>query len=1044
MENIDIKETIKNGEVMNSEAKKESGSIFGFFIRNFRFTYVLLFGLVVAGVFSFATLPREAEPEIKIPYAAVTTVFLGSTPSDTEELITDKIEDGIKDLEGLKMITSNSGSGVSSIFVEFEPSADINESVKKLKDAVDKVKSKLPSEAEDPMVGEMNFTDTPIVTYSLVGDRSDEELKKYAEILKSDLEGISGVSRVEVSGAADREFLVTLDPARMERYSLGFSQVSSAISAANVSLPAGSLKMDGFEYGLRVSGKFVEATDLNDVVVTTYEGSPVLLSDVGLVTDGFKEKKTISRVAIGQDDAKGAISLQVFKKTGGNILRIVKEADALVANDSNSSRLPSDIKILKTNDNSEFIKEDLSILGLNALQTFLLVGLILFLFLTASGAVITALSIPLAFLISFVYLKLSGMTINSMVLFALVLSLGLMVDNSVVVIEGFTENLRKKGQRPLEAALSAIAEYKWPVISGTMTTVAAFTPMLLVSGIMGEYLSIIPKTINATLLSSLFVALIILPTLASRLIKNGHTEKRKFDISEKIMPPFSVFYRRIMNKVLSERRLSRTIIISSWVLFFLAVAMPIVGVMKIEMFPKVDFDYFYINIKLPPGSTLEQTDAITRKAESYVSPLPELSNYVVSVGRNQNANGGSSGSNKSNITVNLVKDDERSVKSYDIAAYLRSELEDINGAEVTVDELSAGPPSGSPIEARITGSDGKKLGEVAAKIEAYLASNPEVFNIKNSLEDSAGEFVFKVDKEKADHYGLSPLMIAGILRAMVFGSEAATVSYAGDDVPVVLKYPEEAISTPDDIMDISILSPSGVYVPIKQVASVSLESSLLSIEHRDGERIIAVSADAVKGANVSKISSDLLAATKDMELPEGVKVAVGGEMEDIEKSFRETFYSMIVAVILIFGILILQFNSFKKPLIVLLSLPLSIIGVIAGLILFGEAFSFPAFIGIVSLTGIAVNNAIVLIDKINRNIESGMDMDESLIDAGISRFQPILLTSTTTIIGIMSLMTANEVWKGLAITIASGMVASTTLILVVVPIMYRRFGKEKV
>jgi len=1050
-EEMNYQENLKSN--LDEALAKEKKSWVGFFIRKYRFTYLILFAILIGGLFSLFTLPREAEPEVKVPYAVVTTVYPGANPKDIEDLITNKIEDKIGNIEDLNTYTSNSGEGISSIFVEFNATADLKESFRKLREAVDEAKPNLPNEAEIPVVMEINFNNMPIVTYSLVGDYNEVELKKFADDIQGKFEKINDVSKVEIIGGLEREFQVIVDQTKLVNFNISLGQIINSIQTGNFSLPVGNIDIDGFKYGIRVKGKFTDAEQLNNIVVATYENSPVYLGDVAEIKDGFKEIKTESKIGFKNEGSKNTISLQIYKRTGGNIINITTDAQKITDQMYQDKILPDTLKIVKTNDNSVFIKEDLNTLGTNGIQTVILITIILMLILSFRGALITALSVPISFLMSFIFLKIQGMTLNSMVLFSLVLSLGLMVDNAIVIIEGINEYAEKHNRPILEAALLSVWNFKWAITSGTMTTVAAFLPMLLVSGILGEYLSILPKTISVTLISSLVVAVVIIPTLSVRLLKkigngnSGPRNKKRHYIISKIFQNLHQKYTPFMKSILPNRKKRRMIVFGAFFIFLLAIAIPFSGLMKVEMFPKVDIDYFIVNIKMPIGTVLENTQKTTENVEKIISEIPELDNYVTNIGSSASVGfgaGGSNGSYLSSITVNLVKKDARELKSFEIADKIRPELEKIQEAEATVEELSAGPPSGSPIEIRIFGEDISSLTSISKEIENFLKNTSGVINIKDNLENSTGEFTFTVDRQKMNYYGLDLISIASTLRNAVYGAKASEVNLDGEDIDITVKYNEEHFDKVNDLENILLFTPSGENIPFKQIATLNLEPSLLSINHKDGKKIAAITADIEKGTNLQEVIKKFNEKKATIKLPQNFSIQVGGETEDIQKSFTETFYSMILAVILISLILVLQFNSFRQPFIIIFTLPLALIGVIIGLNILRLPFSFTAFIGIVSLSGIVVNDAIVLIDKINKNIANGMEFFEAIVDGGVSRMQPIFLTSITTIAGIFPLVYSNELWLGLSIAIIFGLSFSTILTLFIVPVMYVMIcAKEK-
>jgi len=1082
MNQLDNNNIFENGSAKLSKEerlyqglKKESKSVLGFFVKNYRVTYLIILVILALGIFSAFSLPRELDPEVKIPYAVVNTVYPGANPSDVEELITDKIEEKVKNLDNLKSYTSSSKQSVSSIFVEFEAEADLETSYQKLRDAIDEAKVNLPDDVEDPIVKEIRMDDFAIVTYSLVCDLPGcdlETLSPYVDYIQEELEGIKGVSKVEIIGNQEREFQIIVDQTKLNNFGISTGQLISAISRSNFNLPAGEIKIDGLEYNVRVEGRFEDIDRINQVVVATYQQTPIYVSDIAEVQDYYKEKDTESRIGFPKKESQSTISFDVYKKTGGNIIQIVETADEL-ANQLQSDKLPEYIQIKKTSDNAFYIKDTLGTLGKSGLQTMLIIIVILFAVLGLRGSVITSLSVPLAFLTSFMVLYFTGQTLNQLVLFSLVIALGLMVDNSIIIMEGVNEYTTKHGKSPLEAALLSVWNFKWSVASGTLTTVAAFVPMLLVSGILGEYFAYIPITISATLLSSLFVALIVIPTLSSRFIKikngngngngngdiktikdqeqNPHKGKRKskkvgkgYQIMSHIIDRVKNKYIRIMKSILPDRKKRRRVLVIAWACFMIAMSLPFSGLMKIEMFPASDVDRFLITVELAPGVSMEKTSHKTQEVEKIIMELPEIKNYVTSLGiKTSFMDSAKTGDHLASVLVNLVSEDKRDKRSYQITEEIKEELRTIKNAKIEIEEASAGPPSGAPIEVRIIGSDLAKLDDIAVKAKKVLVDIPGTLNVKDSLEETTGEFTFVVDKQKAAYYGLDVATVASALRTTIYGVKASEVTLNGDDIDITVKHDENNFTSLGDLENILIFSATGHKVLLKQIATVSLEPSLASINHRNGSRIVMVTSYIEPDANLQKILKQFNQEMNIDNLPSGYDISTGGEMEDIDQSFRETFMSMIMAVFLIAFILILQFNSFKQPLIILTSLPLAVIGVIAGLNLMGMSFSFPAFLGVVSLAGIGVNDAIVLIDRINKNMSYGMEKIEGVLEAGVARMQPIFLTSLTTIAGIIPLYFADEIWRGFSVTLIFGLIFSTILTLIVVPIMYVGLTKKE-
>lgn len=1030
--------------------KKQEHSLAGFFVRKYRITYLILAVFALFGFYAIATLPKEAEPEVEVPFAVVTVIYPGANPTDVEELVIDKIEDKITSLDKLKRVESTSGVGIGSISVEFEAEANLEKSIDELKDAVDEAKADLPDDAEEPVVQDINFNDIPIVTYSFSGPYSDAELKEYADVLQASFENLPDVSRAPVIGGIEQEFQILVDKNKLAAAGVSLQQVVDAVRISNNNIPAGEIDVGDYTYSVRVKGKFENVADISQVVVAQADGVSLYVGDIALVRDDFKERKTKSKIGIGDQQSSNTVSVQIHKTTGGNILRITQNAQEAIATLQERGTFPADLSIVKTNDNSVFIKEDISRLGKSGLQTTILIVIILFAVLGFRGALITGLSVPVAFLMSFIIIMIQGMTINSMVLFSLVLSLGLMVDNAIIVMEGINEYRELHGKTPYEAAMLSIWNYKWPIIAGTMTTVGAFLPMLLVSGIMGEYMSILPKTITATLLSSLLVAIVIIPALSARFLKKekaeekatGQFHKKLFGLLNGTKERYVPFMRRI----LSSRKARRSVIGLAIALFLFTVSLPVVGIMKIEMFPQVDFDYFVVNVELPVGSSLEKTEEIVTKAEGIVREIDELDNYVINIGQGFSTDPGSSGSagtHLGSLVANLHPKEKRSRKSYEVVDSVRDALEAIDGGIVKVEELNAGPPTGAPIEARIYGDDLDALIGIGNEVKDRLSKIDGVINIADNVDESSGEFVFSVDRRKAQHFGVSVGAVANAIRQAVHGAQATTVRIAGDDVDVTVMYDKTQLQDAESLGNITLPGRSGAQAVVRQVANLSLEPSVFRIAHRDGQKVVKVTASVDRGADLRSIVRTFESSIDQITLSGQNRIDVGGEREDIEQSFTEIFASMIVAVFLILFILVLQFNSFKKPFIILFSLPLAIVGAFVGLTVLRLPFSLPAFIGIVSLSGIVVNDAIVLVDRIEKNLRRKMLFVDAIVEAGVARMQPILLTSITTIAGVFPLAISQELWRGLGFSIIFGLLFATILTLVFVPILYVVFSKKE-
>lgn len=1032
--------------------EKTKKGVFGFFVTRLRLTILLLIGIITLGTLALFQIPRESDPEVKIPIAVVTTAFPGASPADIENLVTNKIEDKIEELENVKLVTSSSVLGLSSVTIEFEAEANLQESIRKLKDKVLEV-SGLPNEATDPKVIEIRANDTPIITFSLAGPLSENELKDLGEEIQDELEKIKGISEVTLIGVQSREFSVEVDKGSLERFNISLLSVINAISSSSSDTPVGDITIDQTNYNLRLVAKIKSIEDLNKIVVKVVDGQPILLKDIAQVKDQLTEKKSIARLSVNGQESINTISLTILKKTGGNILNIVDTAKTKLENLQKTGVIPASVTVEVSSDYSSFIRKDLRILGSSGVFSVILIFIILFIALSIREATISLIAVPITFLITLFVINFRGDTLNSLVLFSLVLSLGLLVDAFIIILEGIFHNVRI-GYTPKEASLLSIAHYRIPLLSGALTTISAFVPMLLVSGILGEYLRVLPITISTVLLSSLFVSLAIVPAIApiflkKKKIKNNHDSKPNESLLEKYLTKkLTEKYSRFIHSFLKNRKQKirfMGIIILALVVSFGLLISPVI---KVELFPKTDLEFSFVDIEMPIGTNLEKTNDVVKQVENYLYTRSDIKTFTTSVGSASSFGLISSSSNSENVaSINITFTDvkDRELKSYEINNEIREALKTINEGKITLQEISSGPPTGAPIEIRITGDEINVIDDLSVRLVEILKNTPGVIEVESDRQISPADLTFKLNKDALAKSGLSVGEVSGVLRAAIFGLEATEVNVDGEDVDVIVRLKEDNIDSIEKIKNLSLVNAQGQSVKLSRVADFSLEPALATIRHRNFKRTTTVRANLESGYVPTDVVPEVEKNVAKEKIPEGYEFNFGGEVEDIEQSFSELWNAMIVAVLLILGILILQFNSFKKPLIILLTIPLALIGVTIGMLLFKQPFSFSVFLGIISLAGIVVNDAIVLLDKADRNVtEQKMKPVEAIANAGATRLQPIILTSVTTIAGVLPLTWTDEFWFGLSISIIFGIAFATILQLFVVPILYLKLEGKAV
>ncbi len=1023
-----------------------------FFIKKKSFTILLIISLIVSGIFSLISITKESAPEIQIPLAIISTYLPGAFATDTEKLITNKIENQlINNLDTLNKITSTSGEGFSSVVAEFNADANIQESIQKVKDEIDKIKSELPDEAEDPIVSDINFADQPILMLSITSDLPITEFIKLSEEVEDSLKSINGVSKIITSGISEREIQVIVDQSALSKFNLEISDLSRAISQSNSSLPIGDIEINGIKYPLKFKGDIIDPEEIKNIPVLNIGGEVVYIRDLAFVSDGISQRTSFSRVSVNGSPSQQAVSLSIFKKRGGDISKIVKNVKKELKEMQEGGILDG-AEVLFSIDLAEYLNKDLRNLSTSGLVTILLVISILYLTIGWREALIAGLAIPFSFLIAFVGLYSTGNTINFISLFALILAVGILVDSAIVVTEAMHTKI-KKGMDGKKSAIKTIKEFYIPLTSGTMTTIAAFFPLFFLSGIMGEFIKGIPYTLIFILCASLFVALGIVPLIALSVLKqNGNTRNNLlFKKQTEYTFYLQKWYRNKLEHLLNNRKFQKRFLWSMGFFLVISFILPISGLLKTTLFVPEDLDFIYVEIEMNQGTILAETDMVVRIVEEILYSQPYIESFATAVGSSNafSGTGSSSGEKLGNITV-LLKDD-RKKPSWELVEILRKELTEINTAKVTVAQPSEGPPSEAPILIKFFGENLQDLEKVVIDAEDILKDIKGSTNISNSMNDSVIEFELKIDRAKLSENNLSPVKIAQILRTAIYGIDATTIKTKGEDIDVLVKLNlnSENIdpnltsrTTIDSIRQMEIKTQTGTIL-LGSLIDVSIKKNNSSIRHEEGERIAVVSSQLKDGANAIEVNKKFMSKIEDGSfiIPEGIILKTGGENEDIAKTFTEMLLALIAGMIFVIVVLVLQFDSFKQTSFIIAGVLLSLIGVLFGLTLTGNAFSFPSFIGVIALAGIVVNNEIILIDTMNNMKKERRDLSlrEIVLESSALRLRPVLLTTLTTVIGMVPLIFASTMWAPLAFSIIFGLSFATIITLILIPILYLRY-----
>ena len=1010
---------------------------------------VLVIFIVIAGVYSYITLPRESTPEVKIPFIHVETSYQGVSPEDIESQITNEIENELMGLKGVKEISSTSDEGRSSIMVEFYPDVDIEDALRWVKDKVDIAKAELPidEQRKEPTVNEINIAEFPIIMINISGRVSPVVLKAIAEELEDQIKAVPGVLAVDVLGALEREIRIEMDPDRVAAYGLTSEEIVSLIPTENINVSAGGLETLGTKFNIRVPAEFKDPEGIDKLQLTSRGGMPIYLSDVAAVRDTFKDRTSYSRL-----DGVESITVAVKKRVGANIIDIATYVKAIVQRFR--EEVPQTVKLELTLDRSKQIKLMVKDLENNILTGLILVVLVLVLFMGMRTSLIVALAIPFSMLMSFALLQALGYTLNMVVLFSLILALGMLVDNAIVIVENIYRH-REMGLGKIESAMKGASQVAWPVITSTATTIAAFSPLLFWPGVVGDFMKYIPITLIITLASSLFVAMIISPVIAS--VFSGGASHH----SNSSEPHFFVRgYTTLLNSALRHR--FTTITLAVLLLVGIIITYGKFG-SGIEYFPNLDPSLAKVSLRGPQGMNIRDMNRLAAEVEKKVEPFrtdptgAKIIDYIVtSVGTG--AGGGhlggasSSGPHTGDLDLLFVDFNERQTASSQTIKRIREALTDIPGVEVNVKKEQGGPPTGAAVTVRIIGQDMPVLARLSQEAKLLIEDVSNMVNLRSDLEAARPELRFNVDRNRAKELGLSTATIGNYLKVNIFGAKVGTFREFTDEYDITLRSPESQRVNIDDMLRLRVPNRTGGPVPLSSLGSFDYSPGLGTIHRIDQKRVVNLTADT-EGRADNLVLADVQARLEKLQLPSGYEIRYAGQKENEERDSAFLRKAFVIAIILIVGILVAQFNTLEVPLIIITTVILSTIGVFAGLLICKTPFGIiMTGVGVISLAGVVVNNAIVLLDYTRKLQRKGLDVVQAALEAGRTRLRPVLLTATTTILGLLPMATGfsfdfhlmqfstrsetGQWWAGMAIAVIFGLAFATLLTLLVVPCLY--------
>ena len=1000
------------------------------------FATMMILALIVLGLFSYLKLNVDQFPDVDIPYVTVTTVLRGAGPEQIETDVTKKIEDAVNPVGGLDHIQSTSQEGLSIVVIQFKLEVDGRVAAQEVREKVSAARANLPTEIEDPVITRYDPASLPIMQLTVSGNRSEKDITTYTkDVIKKRLENVPGVGSVNLVGGDEREIEVEVDAARLRGYNLSIQDIVQGVAMANQEVPAGNLVQGPRQLLLRTMGKFTSVDDFNKVIVASPGGKPVHLADIATVSDGVKERTSFARV-----DGKRAVGLNILKQSGSNTVRV---ADAVRGQiDRLKKELPADVQITMAKDNSTFIRDSVNDVLFDILYGGLLAVIVVYLFLAnARPTIISAIALPTSIIASFIIMYALNFTLNVMSLMALSLAVGLLIDDAIVVIENIYRHMHE-GATPKEAAKAATSEIGLAVMATTFTIVAVFIPVAFMSGIVGRFFYQFGITVAVSVLVSLFVAFTLTPMLASRWLRpqdedlsnEGNILRRGLFFFNQFFDKMSKRYRSAIAWSLAHRRM--TLIFALGLFAFSFVLMRFLGS---EFFPESDQSEFTVGVNASPGTSLDQTAAICERIETVLRKRPEVTTLLTTIGA------GNDPITKGNILVKLLKKAERKKGIKQIMAEVRQDLRDLPGANLSI-LVSQGPGGGTkPVVMSVRGEDLSKLEQLGDKVERIVRTTPGAVDVENSLETSKPEIRIRIDREKASDLGLNVGLIAASIRALVDGAVATQYAEGGEQYDVRVQLRKEDRTSLENVGNLTIKSSKDtrdlqkIIVPISYVASVKQGSGPSKINRYDRQREIRIDANT-SGRTLGEVLAGIQKQTAGISLEPGYSIGVTGSGEMQAESFQNILISLVLGIVFVYIVLAAQFENFWYPFSIMLALPMSLIGAVIALLVFGSAISIISLIGIIMLMGLVTKNGILLVDYTGVLRDRGMKRTEALVEAGATRLRPILMTTFAMIFGMVpiafSVSEGSEFRSPMGQAVIGGLVTSTLLTLFVVPVVY--------
>lgn len=1010
--------------------------------------------LIIMGGVSVSSLSVDLYPDMDLPVGLVVTEYEGAGPEEVEGQVTEILEQALGTLGNIKDIRSDSSYGSSLVAVFFNWTTDMDNAVPEIREKIGMVEKFLPSEVEKPMVLKADPNMMPILQMGLHGDMSLTQLQNMAEDeIETRLERIEGVASVILTGGYEREVQVIVDPVKLEQHGLAMEQVARLLAVENFNESGGKVQVGQKEYYVRSMQKFESINDIREVRIFSPDGRAVRLGDIAQIKDGHKDVSQLTRI-----DNQPSLGIHILKQSDANTVDVSKAVAAEV--EKIKQEMPGNIQMEVVYDQADYINDSLGSVKRAIVEGAVLAMLILLLFLRhGKSTLIIFTAIPVSIVATFVLMYFSNMTLNLISLGGIALGVGRMVDNSIVVLENIFRH-RQLGESAYDAAVKGTLEVSRAVIGATIVTAAVFVPIIYMEGLSSILFKPLALTVSYAIFASLLVSLTIIPLLASRLLTGNDVprfeDEQEVDESslrgiQKLGHSFGMalnrlntWYRQLLSNALGRR--ARVVV--GVILIFLAscALLPIVGA---EFLPKMDAGQISVSIEMDRGTALEDTNIVTTQVEEIAAAYPEVTTIFTSVGPARNMMAMAEGEHdKANIMLRLTEKSKRNRSTSDIAEELREKIKHIPGARIRVTEFDpvqaqmGGSDTASPVVIEVKGDNLDVVKDFTLQIEKLVKDTAGTREVSSTFTGGKSEIQIHVDRQKIASFGLTPAQVSANIRMAVDGMVVSRYKVQGDEINIRIRYAESAREKVADLESITIPTPLGSRIPLNEIAALEMKEGPISILRHDQERLGRVIAQ-VSGRDLRAVNTDIIEKAEQIHLPSGYTIEFAGQNKEMQESFNSLGIALLLAIILVYGVMAIQYESLFDPLVIMFSVPTCLIGIIIASVITGKAFSVPSFIGVIMLVGIAVGNAIVLVDYVKQLRERGMERDEALVEAGATRLRPILMTSLTTILGLVPLSLGfsegAEAQQPMAIVVIGGLLASTVITLVLVPVVYSLF-----